>query len=157
MKEIRNVELRFHMEKNSAKGPNFDPFSPEAFDFEKNCPIWHFVNEPNREQKPTITINLTCDGTGKVPQDYKRMLGLMQVLMNDLRTAEIEHVVVKLGLGYHANERLALKEEFEDAMGEAIVMDGNEGRHMEFCPREYKEEWEEAQAEERELYPWYDI
>ena len=43
-------------------------------------------------------------------------------------------------------------EEFEDVMGDATVRDGKEGRHMEFCPRAYKDEWEEAEAEERELW-----
>ena len=148
MKEIRNVEFRFHMKKDSTERR----FPLLADDFEKNCPIWHFVDEANREQDPTVTIKLTCDGTGKIPKDYNIVLDLLRELMHSLRTAEFEHVVVMLGLGYNANERLALKDEFEDIMGQATVMDGNEGRHMEFCPREYKEEWQQSEAEEQEYY-----
>lgn len=154
IKEIHNVEFRFHLTKDIIpKNP-----LPSTADFEKTCPIFHFVKDEdeNLAQNITVTILLTCDGTGKVPRDYERGLHLLHGVMCDLRNNEFEHVVVKLGLGYHADERWALMEEFEEVMGEAIVMDGKEGRCMEFCPREYQKEWLEREMEERVLYPWMD-
>ena len=154
MRQIRNVEFRFHMEKDSTIRPILTPFPPSMDDFEK-CPIWHFIEEESSERDPTVTIMLTSDGTGKTLYDYNFMFGLLEELMHSLRTAEFEHVVVKLGLGFNANERRALKDDFEQIMGTATVKDGNEGRHMEFCPRRFKAEWEESEAVERECFTYY--
>ena len=119
------------------------PLPVEANDFENNCPIWHFFGQSTRI-RPAFALRLTCDGTGKIPKDYNVMFGLLRELLHSLRSDEFEHVTVQLGLGYHADERLALRDEFEELMGKATVMDGNEGRHMEFCPRDFKEEWNAA-------------
>lgn len=156
MAGIRNVEFRFHLEKDTSKNPTITPFPPSKTDFEKS-PIWHFVDKllkgPICAPQPSINIILTYDGAGRLPRDYDAMLALLRDLMYDLVMAEYEHVVVMLGSGSFGNakERLSLRRFFEDSMGTATVVDGNEGRHLEFCPRELKYQWEEDQCE-RDFY-----
>ena len=97
---------------------------------------------------PTLDIVLTHDGRGKLSGDENNdtLLDLFE-LMHNVAAGYCERVVVELRGGTLGDpaEREFLMGVFENCLGPATVLDGREGRRLEFEPCENHEEWQRNQ------------
>ena len=70
MKDIRNVELYYHLQPDDLCHRLMYPFLPSMSGFRGACPIWHFVDVATEGPIPEYNGIITYHGKGEFPYDY---------------------------------------------------------------------------------------
>ena len=146
MAEVRNVELHYHMQPDNVHNRTMYPFDPSMAQFERECPVWYFVDDAaNETPKPAFNIIIAYHGIGEPTCDYNVWLDNLLGLMKAFTRSGLEEVTVKVEAGsefWNGAKRAlpsdssmaALRRHFENSMGRATMIGAGEETCMVFRP-----------------------